>query len=115
MPPLCRLSSSLRDPAGTPGRVFLFSSSILPERRLEIAVGSAVQARRKKMKHVLSACTAFFLLTAAAGAAEVAAPSGQADKPAEDCSKQVWPQFSPSCLRNVDQAVAVRLIAVSRR
>jgi hypothetical protein len=82
---------------------------------MEILVGSAVQTRRKKMKHLLSAFAVSFLLTATAGAAEVTGAAGQADKPTEDCSKQVWPQFSPACLRNADQAVVVRLITVSRR
>jgi len=67
------------------------------------------------MKHVLSAFAVCFFLTATAGAGEVTTPSGNSDKATEDCSKQVWPQFSPSCLRNADQAVVVRLITVSRR
>jgi hypothetical protein len=32
-----------------------------------------------------------------------------------DCSKQVWPNFSPTCLRNVGQAAPVRIITADRR
>jgi hypothetical protein len=31
-----------------------------------------------------------------------------------DCSKEVWPDFSPSCLRNAN-ATEVRLVTVNRR
>ena len=49
------------------------------------------------------------LMSAAATAAEdTTSTSVKAD--AEDCSKQVWPHFTPSCLRNADKAVAVRLV-----
>jgi len=34
---------------------------------------------------------------------------------ATDCSKQVWPNFSPTCLRNADQATTVRIITADRR
>ena len=33
---------------------------------------------------------------------------------ATDCSKQVWPHFTPTCLRN-DQATVVRIVTVNRR
>ena len=32
-----------------------------------------------------------------------------------DCSKQVWPNFSPTCLRNVDQATTVRIVTADQR
>jgi len=54
------------------------------------------------------------LMSAAATAAEdTKSTSIKAD--AEDCSKQVWPHFSPSCIRNADKAVAVRLVTPDRR
>ena len=31
-----------------------------------------------------------------------------------DCSKEVWPNLSPSCLRNA-QAIEVRVVTVNRR
>lgn len=66
------------------------------------------------MKHVLSAIAVSFLLTTAVSAEE-AATQPKADSVTEDCSKQVWPNFSPSCLRNTDRAVNVRLVTVDRR
>jgi hypothetical protein len=65
---------------------------------------------RGKMKHVLSAIAVSILLTTAAGAEEITTQSDKADGATEDCSKQVWPHFSPSCLHNADRAVNVRLI-----
>jgi hypothetical protein len=32
-----------------------------------------------------------------------------------DCSKQNWPNFSPTCLRNADLATAVRTVTADRR
>jgi hypothetical protein len=43
-----------------------------------------------------------------------ATPTGKQDI-AVDCTKEVWPHFSPSCLRNVDQATRVRMVTASRR
>jgi len=34
---------------------------------------------------------------------------------AVDCSKQNWPNFSPTCLRNAGQAATVRIITADRR
>jgi hypothetical protein len=34
---------------------------------------------------------------------------------AVDCSKQVWPHFSPTCLRNADHAITVRIVTADRR
>lgn len=72
------------------------------------------------MNPVLSATAVFLLLATAARAEEATIPSAKVDSAttesaAEDCSKQVWPNFSTSCLRNADRALNVRLIAVSRR
>ena len=66
------------------------------------------------MKNILSIAVSF-LLTTAVSAEEVTTQPVKADSAAEDCSKQVWPNFSPSCLRNVDRAINVRLVTVNRR
>jgi hypothetical protein len=34
---------------------------------------------------------------------------------AVDCSKQNWPNFSPTCLRNAGQATTVRIITADRQ
>ena len=67
------------------------------------------------MKHVLSAVAVSILLATVASAEEVATQTVKADRATENCSKQVWPNFSPSCLRNTDRAVNVRLVTVNRR
>ena len=67
------------------------------------------------MKHLLSAVAVSLLLTTAVYAEEAALQTVKADYAIEDCSKQVWPNFSPSCLRNADRAVNVRLVTADRR
>ena len=47
--------------------------------------------------------------------AEEAIQPVKTDNPPEDSAKQVWPNFTPSCLRNADRAVNVRLVTVNRR
>jgi len=47
-------------------------------------------------------------------ATTIVAPKESADAPV-DCSKETWLNFSPSCLRNANQAIEVRLITASRR
>jgi hypothetical protein len=77
------------------------------------------QSEGAKMKTVL----ALFLVAAAlAGPAtsafceEKIQATVTGDKAeAVDCSKQVWPNFSPTCLRNVGQAAPVRIITADRR
>lgn len=32
-----------------------------------------------------------------------------------DCSKEVWPNFSPSCLKNANRATAVRFVTANPR
>lgn len=32
-----------------------------------------------------------------------------------DCSKEVWPHFSPSCIRNANRSIEVRLVKTTRR
>jgi len=48
-------------------------------------------------------------------AEEAAASPSKAETATVDCSRQVWPHFSPACLRNGDQKIDVRLITVERR
>jgi hypothetical protein len=67
------------------------------------------------MKHVTFAIAVSFLLINAAAAEEVTQHAAKADSATEDCSKQVWPNFFPPCLRNADRAINVRLVTVSRR
>jgi hypothetical protein len=57
------------------------------------------------------------LVTPAAAGEPAAAPTVDSSiKPSAivDCSKEVWPDFSPSCLRNANASV-VRLVTVNRR
>jgi hypothetical protein len=67
------------------------------------------------MKHALSAIAVFFLVITYAGAEEAMTQPVKADDAPDDCSKQVWPNFSPSCLRNADRTINVRLVTVNRR
>lgn len=67
------------------------------------------------MKHVFSAIVASSLLATAAIAEETATQQPVKTENAEDCSKQVWPNFSPACLRKADRAINVRLVTTSRR
>ena len=53
------------------------------------------------MKTLLSAIAISSLLITAVYAEEAATQPAKADSATEDCSKQVWPNFSPSCLRSV--------------
>jgi hypothetical protein len=46
------------------------------------------------MKHVLSAIAVYFFLTNAAAIEEVTSQPVKAESATEDCSKQVWPNFS---------------------
>ena len=66
------------------------------------------------MKRNLSAIAVLLLLTTGARAEQ--ASSDKENTPTEDCSKQVWPHFTPSCLRNAgQQATNVRLVSTERR
>ena len=47
-------------------------------------------------------------------ASVVTTPSAKAEA-AVDCSKETWPNFSQSCLRNANQATQVRLITANSR
>ena len=66
------------------------------------------------MKQNLSAVAVLLLLATAARAENKTTPS-ETNTPTEDCSKQVWPHFTPSCLRNAGQAMNVRLVSTERR
>jgi hypothetical protein len=67
------------------------------------------------MKLALSAAAVCLLLTTAVRGEEVTRQPDNADKAKEDCSKQVWPHFSPACLRNIDRAINARLVTANRR
>jgi hypothetical protein len=58
----------------------------------------------------LSALAIILLFATGAQAQEATTPSST-NTAAEDCSKQVWPNFTPSCLRNSDKATNVRLVS----
>jgi hypothetical protein len=81
---------------------------------MRVLVGS-YSSSEAQMKHVLSVIAVSFLLTTAVTAEEATTQSVKADSVTEDCSKQVWPNFSPSCLRNADRAINVRLVTANRR
>ncbi len=68
------------------------------------------------MKRNLSAIAVLLLLASVARAEEATTSSDKGNNPTEDCSKQVWPNFTPSCLRNAGQQVTnVRLVSTERR
>jgi hypothetical protein len=67
------------------------------------------------MKLILSALAIVLLLATGALAEEATTARDKANSVTEDCSKQVWPNFTPSCLRNADQATNVRLVSTERR
>jgi hypothetical protein len=57
------------------------------------------------------------LVKPAAAEEQIAAPTADAsvkESVRVDCTKEVWPNFSPACLRNASSTV-VRLITVDRR
>jgi len=62
--------------------------------------------------------TTVALVTPAAASEQVAVAMATAAEKAEtavDCSKETWPNFSPSCLRNANQTVEVRIVTATRR
>ncbi len=71
------------------------------------------------MKSVLAVCLVACAVTASATGAmceERTPAAGNAERTeAVDCAKQNWPHFSPTSLRNADQAKAVRIITADRR
>lgn len=67
------------------------------------------------MNRNLLAFAVLLLLATGARAEHETTPSDKANTPAEDCSKQVWPNFTPSCLRNAGRATNVRLVSTDRR
>jgi hypothetical protein len=67
------------------------------------------------MKQFFTAIVFSSVLGTAALAEEAATQPANAESASEDCSKQVWPNFSPACLRNADRAINVRLVTTNRR
>ena len=58
---------------------------------------------------------AVLLQVTCAYAAEPATTATNAGNAVEDCSKQTWPNFSQSCLKNADHTVNVRIVTVTGR
>lgn len=52
--------------------------------------------------------------SAHAGEQEAIQPAAS-QAPSVDCSKETWPNFSSSCLRNAGSTVAVRIVTATRR
>jgi hypothetical protein len=81
-------------------------------------IENTTQAQTMKTLSALSLLMAIASvgLAAPASAGEEFATSAATVKEdtATDCSKQVWPHFSPVCLRN-DQARVVRIVTADRR
>jgi hypothetical protein len=71
------------------------------------------------MKSVLAVCLVACAVTVSSTGAmceERTQAAGEAERAeAVDCSKQNWPNFSPTCLRNAGQAATVRIITADRR
>jgi len=97
---------------------FLYSQGFGNDRRDGPFELNTTEAQKMKTLSALS----LLLVIASAGlaapafAGEEAATSATAVKEdtATDCSKQVWPHFTPTCLRN-DQATVVRVVTANRR
>lgn len=73
------------------------------------------------MKYLFSAISVSLLAVCGAFADEAsprphdeASQTTQPAKGPEDCSKQVWPHFSPACLKQ-NEAVSVRVVTAERR
>lgn len=66
------------------------------------------------MKELFTGIGVALFLTTAAAAMEGTKPPVSVETTVEDCSKQVWPHFSPACLRNSNTAIQVRLITPRR-
>jgi hypothetical protein len=64
---------------------------------------------------LLIATSSIYMAAPAAGeeVAKAAATPAKEDR-AIDCSKEVWPNFSPSCLQNPNKSTAVRLVTANR-
>jgi hypothetical protein len=67
------------------------------------------------MKALLPTIGTVLLWTTAVAAQEATPPTVKAESVVEDCTKQVWPDFSPACLRNTDKAITVRFVTPARR
>jgi hypothetical protein len=67
------------------------------------------------MKQGLSAIGVLLFIASPSLATDQAVQPVKANTLTLDCSKETWPNFSPSCLRNVDKAVNVRVVTSERR
>jgi hypothetical protein len=67
------------------------------------------------MKTLLSTIGIALLVTTAVAAQEATPSAVKTDNVVEDCTTQVWPHFSPACLRNADKAITVRLVTPAQR
>ena len=96
------------------GRAFCQPRDNSAEHRADILVVIEIDKEASLMNLQLSALAIILLVATGAQAQEAATPSST-NTAAEDCSKQVWPNFTPSCLRNSDKATNVRLVSTERR
>lgn len=67
------------------------------------------------MSNIFPALAIALLLATTARADESASRKANDGIAVEDCSKQNWPNFSPSCLRSADQAKPIRVVTSERR
>jgi hypothetical protein len=120
------LLSSLREPAGKrTGGVFYFYDPAGNENYIASLVGSG----RSEVYEVktLSAFIIFLAIAAISiqfttfAAANDSADANSPDTNSQiapegsaDCSKEVWPHFSPACLRDANHVTAARLIKANR-
>ncbi len=65
------------------------------------------------MQLILSSLAVLLLLATSARADTTS--SDKVNAPTEDCSKQVWPNFTPSCLRSAGHITPVRILSTERR
>ncbi len=67
------------------------------------------------MANIFPALAVALLLTTTARADDFTQRAADDRNAVEDCSKQNWPNFSPSCLRSADQAKNIRVVTSDRR
>jgi hypothetical protein len=67
------------------------------------------------MANIFPALVLALLFTTIARADDLTQRPDKDGQAIEDCSKQNWPNFSPSCLRTADQAKNIRVVTSGRR